>query len=337
MKPIPCGVEVSARTLLVYTTFCDSSPATREYPNTPKGHREICRALRRLGGPVRVCLEATGTYGLDVAMTLHQAPALEVMVANPRAVRRFAQALMRRAKTDRLDVEVLHEYAARMPFEPWKPPSPQALELRSVTRRIQALTHTSTAEKNRLHALEQSVQSSPLVRESIERSLEALAQELHALCLAARCHIRRHEALKKRFRLLLSIKGIGEKSALELLGELAALPDDLQARQWVASAGLDPRPYESGTSVHKPRVISRVGNRHLRKPLYMPALVAVRWDPHFKAFYQGLLQRGKRPLQALVAVMRKILHAIWGIWKNNQVFDGAKLFPKIRLQSQRAA
>ena len=90
---------------------------------------------------------------------------------------------------------------------------------------------------------------------------------------------------------------------------------------------IDPREHSSGSSVHKKTRISKAGNRHLRRALSMPALVAVRHDPHLRAFYQHLLDKGKAKLQALVAVMRKLLHAIFGMFKHRQAYDGAKLFP----------
>ena len=81
--------------------------------------------------------------------------------------------------------------------------------------------------------------------------------------------------------------------------------------------------------MHKPARISRAGSRHLRSALYMPALAAVRWDPHLKAFYESLLARHKRKMQALVAVARKLLHAIYGIFKSRTPYDGSKLFPEL--------
>ena len=75
-------------------------------------------------------------------------------------------------------------------------------------------------------------------------------------------------------------------------------------------------------------LISKAGNRYLRAALYMPALVAVQHDPSLRAFYQRLLDHGKAKLQALVAVMRKLLHAAWGMFRNDQPYDGAKLCPQ---------
>ncbi len=121
--------------------------------------------------------------------------------------------------------------------------------------------------------------------------------------------------------------GIGEASALYLLAELLLLPTGLSVRQWVAHSGLDPQHHQSGSSVLKPSRISRHGNRHLRQALYMPALVAVRHDPHLRSFYETLQQRHKRKLQALVAVARKILHAIYGMFRHSCPYNGSRLFP----------
>ena len=120
--------------------------------------------------------------------------------------------------------------------------------------------------------------------------------------------------------------GIGHTSALSLLAELAALPADMKPPQWVAYAGLDPRARESGTSVQGSRRITKAGNAYLRAALYMPALVAIRHQPQVSAFHTKLIEAGKKPLQAIVAVMRKLLHAIWGIWRYDQDFDGEKFY-----------
>jgi len=120
--------------------------------------------------------------------------------------------------------------------------------------------------------------------------------------------------------------GIAKKTGPRILAELATLPKDMTGPQWVAYAGLDPRPYESGTSTRKPRRISKAGNRYLREALYFPALVASQKDPNVKAFYEKLLAKGKKPMQALVAIMRKLLLAIWGMLKNNESWNGEKFY-----------
>ena len=134
--------------------------------------------------------------------------------------------------------------------------------------------------------------------------------------------------LRKRLELLVSIPGIAQVSAMQLLAELSTLPSDLTVREWVAHSGLDPAHEISGSSVRKASRISRAGNRHLRRALYMPALVGSRCDPHAKAFFENLLARKKARRQALIAVARKLLHAIYGIFRSGLKYEGTKLFPQ---------
>jgi transposase len=321
----PCGIEVSAQTLLVALGREGRAAPPREFPNTRPGHQALLRFLARAGRPVRVAMESTGLYGLDLALCLHQAR-VAVMVANPRAVRHFATALMQRSKTDRLDAEVLRQFAARMPFVAWRPPSPAAFQLVAVARRLEALTEMRAAEKNRRHASSLSAALPAVIRRDVERSIQTHEHAIRRLTRAAEEFVLSDPALARRYELLLSIPGIATTSALHLLAELALLPEDLDVRQWVAYAGLDPRQHSSGSSVEKKPRISKAGNRHLRRALYVPALVAIRRQPHLRAFYDHLLRRGKTKLQALVATMRKLLHAIFGIFKHQQPFDGAKTY-----------
>jgi transposase len=169
------------------------------------------------------------------------------------------------------------------------------------------------------------------VQQDLQRSLRDLERRIGKMRRAARAVIERDAELRPRFTLLLSTPGIAEISALNLLGELAVLAPGLSVRQWVAHSGLDPAHHDSGSSVHKPARISRAGNRYLRRALYMPALVAVRHDPHLRAFYQALLARHKAKLQALMAVARKILHAIFGMFRGRTDYDGSRLFPQLAI------
>ncbi len=330
------GIEVSSKELLVALRRGEQTLPLQSFPNTPEGHRAVARYLARQGRRVRVCLESTGVYGLDLALRLHQHPGLEVMVANPRAVRHFAHALMERSKTDPVDAKVLLEFAGRMPFQPWQPPSATALHLCALARRLEAITDLCTAEGNRLHAAGASQALPVVIRQDLRRSIAFHQRALARLTRQALQIIARDPLWQERFEQLDSIPGIAATSAIALLAELSLLAPDLDVRQWVASAGLDPREYSSGTSVRRKTCISKAGNRHLRRALFMPALVAVQHDPPLRAFYQHLLGKGKAKLQALVAVMRKLLHAIFGLFKHRQPYDGSKLFP-VALRTLEAA
>jgi transposase len=322
-----CGIEVSAARLLAGWEREGASRTRREFPNTPQGHTALVHWLSASGRTVRVVMEATGLYGLDLALRLEAETDLELMIANPRAVRHFAHALMKRSKNDPIDTDVLVEFARRMPFQPWVRPSPTALALHALAHRLESLTEMHAAEKNRLHAAQISPALPAAVVRDLQRSLRSLERALNRMIRHAVEVIAQDPDLNLRYQLLLTACGIGPTSSVQILAQLAVLAPHLDVRQWVAQAGLDPRQYSSGTSVHKKTRISKTGNRHLRRALYMPALVAIRHEPHLRAFYQHLLARRKTKMQALVAVMRKLLHAIFGMFKHLLPFDGSKVFP----------
>lgn len=101
----------------------------------------------------------------------------------------------------------------------------------------------------------------------------------------------------------------------------------MSARQWVAYAGLDPRIFESGSSVAKKPRMSKAGNKFFRQALYMPALVATRYEPNIKGYYTHLIEdNGLKKVQAVCAVMRKLLHAIHDMLKANKEFDGTRFY-----------
>jgi len=323
-----CGVDVSAASLAVAVQQEDQPVEQREFANSASGHKALIAWLHRRKAAVRVSLEATGIYSLDLALALDAADGIEVAVLNPKAVNRFAQTL-RRSKTDKADAVALAEYSRRMPFLPWRAPSRNGLQLRAISRHIDGLTVEQTRERNRLHAAQGSGATPRCVIEDLKRSLVALKRRIVRLRREAMALVQADDAMRQRFELLTSMPGIAQISALQLLGELSPLSEEMSVRQWVAHSGLDPAHVDSGTSVHRPSRISRAGNRHLRRALYMPALVAVRRDPHLKAFYELLQSRHKAKLQALIAVARKLLHAIYGVFRSQIPYDGHKLFPAL--------
>jgi transposase len=266
----------------------------------------------------------------DLALALDGAEGIEVAVLNPKIANRFAQTI-RRSKTDAADAEVLAEYSRRMPFTLWVAPSSSSIRLRSLVRYIESLSAQSAQNQNRLHAAQSSAVTPGCVIRDLKRAVVSLEQRIRNLRREAMTLVRQDELFHRRYQLLVSIPGIAQVSAIQLLAELSTLPSDLTVREWVAHSGLDPAHEISGTSVRKASRISRAGNRHLRRALYMPALVASRCDPHAKAFFESLLARNKARLQALIAVARKLLHAIFGIFRSGLKYEGTKLFPQVSL------
>lgn len=315
-----CGVDVSAKTLRA-RRWRNGVEHDRTFANTSEGHGE---AVRWLGARARVCVEATGVYHLQFCLTL-AGRGVEVMVVNPRAAKDFARAMQNRSKTDAVDAAALFEYGRRMEFVPWQPPRRAVLELRELGRRMRELTEVGVDEKNRLHARRVSALSRAVAAD-LEQHIAEIGARLKAIENRAVELIDADDDLRQQYLALVAAKGIGSRSAILLLSELAVLDAAMNVREVVAHCGLDPRVYESGTSVHKAARISKVGNARVRATLYMVALTAVRHDAGARSFYVSLLRRGKQPRQALVAVMRKMLHGIWIAMQRRVAFDSSILF-----------
>lgn len=318
------GVDVGAETVSLIIRKRGVSMKPQQFDNTPSDRARLVTKLAKFPDII-VCLEATGVYSLDLALALHDA-GIRVMVLNPKASHNFAKVLLRNTKTDDVDADTLAQYAERMPFQAWVRPSNAALGLRALSRRMSALTRQKAAAKNQLHAAAFRPDTPQYVIQDLALGISQLEQRIADLRSTAQTFIEQHPELLRRFTLLLSVKGIAETSAIALLGELILLPAELTHKEWVKYAGLDPRAFQSGKSVNKPARLSKAGNRHIRHALYMPALSAKTHDPHVRAYAEHLIQKGKLPLQAVCAVMRKLLHAIHGMFKFDKPFDNTRFY-----------
>jgi transposase len=194
-----------------------------------------------------------------------------------------------------------------------------------------------TQETNRAHASGSSQALPALVLRERQRHQRYLEHRMKQLRREARRLIARDPELERRYPLMLTVPGIGETSALQILRELVVLSDTADARQWVAFSGLDPCIFTSGTSVEKRPRMSRGEAATCVVRYTCRALVALCHEPHLRAFYERLLSRGKARLQAVVAVMRKLLHALFAMFRSNQAYDGSRLSPIELSANQKAA
>jgi len=294
----------------------------RRFSNSSSGYKEMVAWILHGVGVARVVVEASGIYSVDLSLALDSAAGIEVMVANPRALKDYRRATMERSKTDKVDAGVICDYAYRMPFRAWQRPSDDVVELRQIARRIQALIVERAREKNRLSTTRSTTSSSAIVINDIEVNIRHLDRRIEEMEKQAMRVVEVSDSIGQAYDRIVTVRGISKRSAIQIL----VMPKGLSVREWVAFAGLDVRRYESGSSVERPTRISKVGNVHLRRALYMPALVAIRWEEHIRAFYEQLILRGKKPLVAIVAVMRKLLHAIYGMLKHDSDFNGEKFY-----------
>lgn len=330
------GIDVGGKELVVALVRGRDKPLTLTIPNTPEGHKTVIRALRKRAGTARVVLEATGAFHLDLALALSKSAGVELMVANPLAARRFAQAQMRRAKTDRVDAAVLLEFAQRMPLERWTAPEGPKLNLRTITRHLASLIADQTALKNRLAASRTTNTTPAFVIADLEEQLASIAARIEKCQAEARRLADAEPDLQQALTSLMSAPGIGERSALLLLGELGVLDTTMTPDQVVGHAGLDPRPVQSGMRGNSPmaRKISKVGNARIRAALYMVALSASRGTGPVAAFYARLKEKKKPAFVAHVAVMRRMLRVAWVLLVRKVTWDGSMFAPRLHAREQ---
>jgi transposase len=218
-----CGIDVSADSLSAALIEPDHTLCQREFPNSASGHKALLGWLGKHNALVRVSLEATGIYSLDLALALDADPQIEVAVLNPKLVNRFAQTL-RRSKTDAADALVLAEYSQRMPFTAWQRPSLHELRLRTIGRYIESLVVEQAEVKNRLHAAESASTTPRVVLVDLKQARAALLRRLAKMRREAMKLVQAEEVLRERFQLLVSIPGVAQVSALQILSELVLLP-----------------------------------------------------------------------------------------------------------------
>ncbi|MGE5707667.1 MAG: IS110 family transposase [Bacteroidota bacterium] len=285
-------------------------------PNTPEGFQELLGWLsRQKVDRVRACMEATGTYGEALATFLSD-NGHPVSVVNPARIKAFAQSEMVRTKTDKADSGVIARFCLAFEPESWSPPAPETRELRALVRRLNDLKEMAQMEENRL----KSGLSSSHVVESIEKNLKSLKRQIREVEDLIRDHIDRHPGLKSQHDLLTSIPGVGEITANAFLGEVGDITRYQNARGLVAALGLSPRERRSGSSVRGKTRLCKTGNAILRRALYMPALVAKRINPLIKSTCDRLLERGKAKMAVIGAAMRKLVHIMFGVLKNQTPF-----------------
>jgi transposase len=260
-------------------------------------------------------LEATGRYSELAAATLHGA-GHHVHVANPRRIKDHARSLGRRNKTDRIDAALIANFGATRPLPAWQPPTAAQQLLRSLLRRLHDLETMRQAERNRAAPT-----ADPLLAKSLHRVLRALDKEIATLEAQIAAHLHATPELQADMARLSAIEGIGPRSARWLCAELPRhLPNARAAAAWLA---VTPRVRQSGSSLHSTAHAGPEGNRHLRRVLFMAAMVARRHNPRLKAFADRLAANGKAKLAVLIAVLHKLLKISFAILHSQSAYDPA--------------
>lgn len=317
------GIDISKDWLDVglFPEAADCASGAR-FANTASGHAARIAWLEGLGAPgdgtpARVVFEATGAYHRGLARAL--ARALEragrpFCKVNPRQARRFAQALGRLAKTDRIDAAMLARMGHVLALEPQRPQGEKQSDLIALTSARQALVK----DRNALLA-RRSTTGHALDLGQLDRRRAAIEADIAEIDAALAELVRADEGLRAREAILVSIPGLAATSATTIMAEMPEL-GAMGGKQAAALAGVAPITRSSGQ--WRGRAFIGGGRANLRRALYMPALVAVRFNPDMRATYERLVTAGKPKKLALVAVMRKLI-----VLANALLRDGRKWAP----------
>lgn len=334
------GIDVAKATLSVWVAGNRQPLGT--LPNTPEGWQALATRLTPSAATasdpagLHLVLEPTGGYEAGLAR-FALAQGWTVSLVHPVRVRHWADAQGRRSKTDRQDAGLLADYGAATQPPAWHPLEEEVAMLENLLRRKADLEHLLQQERNRKAAADLRPGRSAAVTGSIARVIAALEEELRQIEQAIAAHQEQHPSLQAQADLLDSVPGVGNKTVLPLLVLVrryhALTQGKGDARGLTAYVGLDPRAYESGTSVHRHPGISRMGDRDLRRRLFMAALGGVRGNNALKAFYQRLVGRGKKKKLALVAAARKLLNWAWAVFSTNTAFAPERVQPRKSAQT----
>ena len=309
------GIDVSKAKLDVDILRPDGRHRSKKFNNTSKGHDELVGWLQGHNiATAHICMEATGTYMEEVAAHLSDA-GYQVSIINPALSKAFIQSQGIRSKTDLVDAKQLAYFCREKRPALWEAPHPVERALRALVMRHQALTDMHVQEKNRRESARE------VQLPSIDMHLVWLKTELKRIEKQIKDLTDDDPDMKHRRQLLDSIPGIGEKTSAVLLAYVGLKERFGQARQFAAFAGLTPRHYESGSSIHKVSRMSKVGHAQLRRALYMPAMVALHKTEWGRVFRDRLAKSGKNGKLIIGAMMRKLAQVAYGVLKSGRPFD----------------
>ena len=288
------GIDVSKATLDAYWL---SGKQHQVFSNDPSGLKRLLRWIFKAKAALTV-FEATGVYDrpLQAQLAAHGVPFARI---NPKQARRFAEGIGQLAKTDKVDAAVLARMGSLLDLEAEKPRAQSANDLKDLATARQALIKDRTAAKARAQTA-----TVPLLKAQFSKRLKQIERDLVQVDAAILSVIAQDECLSESAEILTSIPGIATVTACAMLTEMPEL-GTISGKQAASLAGLAPMSRQSGTWQGREHI--RGGRAEMRRSLYLPAVVATRFNPDMKVKYDQLVASGKCKKLAITAIMRKLL------------------------------
>ncbi len=296
----------------------------REFKNDLQGIKQFYKysQKQKIKGVTQYFLmEATGVYYEALAYFLRSQDE-HVIVVLPNKVKYFAKTLEIKSKTDALDAHILTQMGLEKRLSEWEPPSELMKELKLLTREHLSLMSLKTDAKNRIHAKTHSFKPGKDTVRRLRREIKLYENLLKEVKTDIRALLQRDIQMWSKIQKILQVKGIGLMTLAKVLAETNAFALIRNGKQLASYAGLDIILKESGKFQGKTK-ISKMGNKHLRQSVYMPAISAVKTNPKMKTYYNRMLEKGKPKKAGIVAVARKLLLLIYFLWTNDVEYDPA--------------
>jgi transposase len=317
------GIDISANNAQVEFQPGGLCAQTLCIDYTPAGLQTLCAALDEAGVErcsTLVVMEATGVYWMKLATQLYQA-GFVVSVINPAQAHYFARALLQRSKTDVLDAHTLTVLAAKLCPAPWQPASDTLEAVYQRLRQREVLQTTIQQERNRRHSLLRRPMCVQPVLDRLDAHILFLQRQITDLDSELKLVIAADASWQHCAFLLRSIKGFGPVVTHWLLTATRLFTACQTPEQLASYAGLVPRFFESGSSIHSKPALGFAPHDRLRQALYMASLSAVQHNPVIRAYYLRLLDSGKPKKVALCACARKLIHIAWAVVMKQCPFD----------------
>ena len=295
------------------------------FENSVTGYAQMHAWLQGLGlhpQQLHASLEATGSYS-DAVATFLYSNGYSLSILNPAVLVDYRRSQNTRSKTDKLDANLLACYGQERHPRLWKPLPEPIVTLRALLAYRTDQQQMLRQERNRLEAgrmtdwIEQNVRTHVA---DLQRHLKEAEQQIKKL-------LREHTDLTLLWKRLQTIPGIGWLSAARFIAHLGEIERFAKVGSVVSLAGLAVKECQSGSSVRGKPQIDRHGRSDLRQTMYMCALVALRCSSHMQAWTARLRTQGKAKKIILVAVMRKLLHIAYGVWKTGDDYRPEVAFP----------
>lgn len=313
------GIDISKLTFDVTAVF-EKKYKHLKFKNNEQGFNDLVKWIKSYKLDCYICMEASGIYGMCLAQHLVHNK-FKTIVSNPYKIKSFGQMNMSRNKTDKADSLCIAKYCKHL-YQDGKIKNNLYVPKSKCYQKLQSLV-TRLEQVNLLRSQELNHKESTLDKLSasfVRKTIIQLQNQIKAIKKAIKKCINSDETLKEQFDLLVSIPGIGDKTAWAILAYLGDISLFSCSSQVVSYVGINPHVSESGTSLKSAR-LSKMGNKRLRKALYLPAVVAKKYNPVMIEFYGKLLGKGKPKKVAICAVMRRLLVICYGVLKSQQKFD----------------